>query len=49
MLDEMPALPLAFDLRNVPVERYGPVEVRVYLNGEHRRALTLQVMQPPGE
>lgn len=49
LFNENVALPIAFDLRAVPVERYGPVEVRIYTNGEHRRTLTLHVMQPdPG-
>lgn len=40
-------LPIAFDLRNVPVERYGAIEARLYVDGELRRTLPLWVLQTP--
>lgn len=47
LLDERPTIPLALDVRNAIVERYGPVQMSVYLDGEFRRSVTLHVMQPP--
>ena len=40
-------IPITLDLRNVAVERYGPVQASIYIDGEYRRSLTLHVMQPP--
>ena len=47
MVNENLNLPITFDLRNVPVERFGAVEVRCYVAGEHRTTLPLWVMQTP--
>ena len=47
MVNENLNLPITFDLRNVPVERFGAVEVRCYVGGEHRTTLPLWVMQTP--
>lgn len=47
MVNENLALPLTFDLRNVPIQRFGAVEVRLYVRREHRRTLTIWVMQSP--
>lgn len=47
MMGENLNLPITFDLRNVPVERFGAVEVRCYVGGEHRSTLPLWVLQTP--
>lgn len=47
MMGENLNLPITFDLRNVPVERFGAVEVRCYVAGEHRSTLPLWVLQTP--
>jgi hypothetical protein len=47
LLNESLNLPITFDLRNVPVERYGNVESRLYVAGELRTALGLWVLQSP--
>jgi hypothetical protein len=47
LLEENPTIPIALDVRNAPVERYGPVQMSVYLDGEFRRSVTLHVMQSP--
>lgn len=47
MIGENLNLPITFDLRNVPVERFGSVEVRCYVGGEHRRTLPMWVLQTP--
>ena len=54
MVNENLNLPITFDLRNVPLERFGAVEVRMYVAGEHRRTLPMWVLQsanpePPPE
>jgi len=46
MINENLNVPIVFDLRNVPVERYGVVEVRLYVAREHRRTLPIWVLQP---
>jgi len=45
MIGENLNLPITFDLRNVLVERFGSVEVRFYVGGEHRRTLPMWVLQ----
>ncbi len=47
MMGENLNLPITFDLRNVPVERFGAIEVRCYVAGEHRSTLPLWVLQTP--
>ena len=47
MVNENLNLPITFDLRNVPVERFGAVEVRCYVAAEHRCTLPLWVLQTP--
>ena len=47
MINENLNVPIAFDLRNVPVERFGSVEVRLYVAREHRRTLPIWVLQSP--
>lgn len=47
LLNESLNLPITFDLRNVPVERYGNVEARLYVGGELRATLGLWVLQTP--
>lgn len=47
MVNENVNVPIVFDLRNVPIERYGNVEVRLYVQREHRRTLPIWVLQPP--
>jgi hypothetical protein len=47
MIGENLNVPITFDLRNVPVERFGPVEVRLYVDGEHRSTLPIWMMQTP--
>lgn len=47
LIEEQPTIPLALDLRAAVVERYGPVQMSIYLDGEFRRSVTLHVMQPP--
>jgi hypothetical protein len=47
MINENLNVPITVDLRNVPVERYGSVEVRVYASREHRRTLPIWVLQTP--
>jgi hypothetical protein len=49
MVNENVNVPIVFDLRNVPIERYGNVEVRLYVAREHRRTLPIWVLQPPSE
>jgi hypothetical protein len=49
MVNENVNVPIVFDLRNVPIERYGNVEVRLYVQREHRRTLPIWVLQPPTE
>jgi hypothetical protein len=49
MVNENVNVPIVFDLRNVPIERYGSVEVRLYVQREHRRTLPIWVLQPPSE
>src|SRR3954471_20013826 len=46
MIGENLNVPIVFDLRNVPIERYGSVEIRLYIAGEHRRTLPIWVLQP---
>jgi hypothetical protein len=46
MINENLNVPIVFDLRNVPIERYGSVEVRLYVAREHRRTLPIWVLQP---
>jgi hypothetical protein len=45
MINENLNVPITFDLRNVPVERFGSVEIRLYVGGEHRRTLPIWVLQ----
>ena len=49
MINENLNVPITFDLRNVPVEKFGSVEVRLYVANEHRRTLPIWVLQsvPP--
>jgi hypothetical protein len=49
MINENLNVPITFDLRNVPVEKFGSVEIRVYVANEHRRTLPIWVLQsiPP--
>jgi hypothetical protein len=49
MVNENVNVPIVFDLRNIPIERYGNVEVRLYVAREHRRTLPIWVLQPPTE
>jgi hypothetical protein len=49
MINENLNVPITFDLRNVPVERFGQVEVRLYVAREHRRSLPIWVLQTPTE
>lgn len=45
LLNENLNLPITFDLRNIPVERFGNVEARFYVGGELRATLGLWVLQ----
>jgi hypothetical protein len=45
LLNESLNLPITFDLRNIPVERFGNVEARFYVGGELRTTLGLWVLQ----
>ena len=45
MINENLNVPIVFDLRNVPVERYGSIEIRLYVAREHRRTLPIWVLQ----
>ena len=45
MINENLNVPITFDLRNVPVERFGSVEIRLYVAREHRRTLPIWVLQ----
>jgi hypothetical protein len=45
MINENLNVPIVFDLRNVPVERYGSIEIRLYIAREHRRTLPIWVLQ----
>jgi hypothetical protein len=45
LLNESLNLPITFDLRNIPVERFGNVEARFYVAGELRATLGLWVLQ----
>jgi hypothetical protein len=47
MVNENVNVPIVFDLRSVPIERYGNIEVRLYVQREHRRTLPIWVLQPP--
>lgn len=47
LINESLNLPITFDLRNIPVERYGNVECRLYVAGELRTTLGLWVLQSP--
>jgi hypothetical protein len=49
MINENLNVPITFDLRNVPVEKFGSVEIRLYVANEHRRTLPIWVLQsvPP--
>ena len=49
MINENLNVPITFDLRNVPVEKFGSVEVRLYVANEHRSTLPIWVLQsvPP--
>ncbi len=47
MIGENLNVPIVFDLRNVPIERYGSIEIRLYIAGEHRRTLPIWVLQSP--
>jgi hypothetical protein len=49
LLNESLNLPITFDLRNVPVERFGNVEARLYVGGELRTSLGLWVLQSPNQ
>jgi hypothetical protein len=46
MINENLNVPIVFDMRNVPIERYGSVEVRLYVARQHRRTLPIWVLQP---
>ena len=46
MIGENLNVPIVFDLRNVPIERYGSIEIRLYIAAEHRRTLPIWVLQP---
>lgn len=46
LMDEKPSIPITLDLRNVAVERYGPVQASIFIDGEYLRSLVLHVMQP---
>lgn len=48
MVNENLNVPVVFDLRSVPIQRYGSVEVRLYIAREHRRTLPMWVLQPTG-
>jgi len=47
LLNENLNLPITFDLRNIPVERYGNIECLLYVGGELRTSLGLWVLQSP--
>jgi hypothetical protein len=47
MINENLNVPITFDLRNVPIERFGSVEIRLYVAREHRRTLPIWVLQTP--
>lgn len=47
MINENLNVPIVFDLRNLPVERYGVIEIRLYVAREHRRTLPIWVLQAP--
>jgi hypothetical protein len=47
MIGENLNVPITFDLRNVPIERYGSVEVRLYVDSELRRTLPIWLLQTP--
>jgi hypothetical protein len=49
LLNESLNLPITFDLRNIPVERFGNVEARLYVGGELRTSLGLWVLQSPNQ
>jgi hypothetical protein len=49
MVNENVNVPIVFDLRSVPIERYGNIEVRLYVQREHRRTLPIWVLQPPSD
>jgi hypothetical protein len=49
LLNESLNLPITFDLRNIPVERFGNVEARFYAGGELRTTLGLWVLQAPNQ
>lgn len=41
------SVPVALDLRSVGLRAYGPHEVRVYVDGQHRRTLQFRVNSRP--
>ncbi|HEY7439214.1 MAG TPA: hypothetical protein VIC35_07440 [Acidimicrobiia bacterium] len=47
MIGENLNVPITFDLRNVPIERYGSIEVRLYVDTELRRTLPIWLLQTP--
>jgi hypothetical protein len=47
LIDEQPSIPITLDIRNVAVERYGPVLANIYIDGEILHGVNLHVMQSP--
>ncbi len=47
LIDEQPSIPITLDIRNVAVERYGPVLASIYIDGVLLNGVTLHIMQSP--
>jgi hypothetical protein len=47
LIDEQPSIPITLDIRNVAVERYGPVLANIYVDGQILHGVNLHVMQSP--
>jgi len=47
LIDEQPSIPITLDIRNVAVERYGPVLASIYIDGVLLNGVTLHMMQSP--
>lgn len=46
---EKTAVPMTIDLRPVGVDKYGPYDISIYVDGQHRRTLTAWVAARPDQ
>lgn len=44
---ELISLPVVFDLTKAPIRSFGPQDVRMYLDGQHRRTVQVHILRQP--